>query len=98
MKVAETSCRPNHTVPYGTVPFLYTFLAINCQASIIYSLRDKIQTEPRRQNPFLIPVHEIGATSRPRFEDEDDDEYENDFSSAHDHLSLLTNHVSLLTL
>ena len=31
----ECSLRPNHTVPYGTVPFLDTFLAVNCQATII---------------------------------------------------------------
>ncbi|HYZ73582.1 MAG TPA: hypothetical protein VE641_10930, partial [Chthoniobacterales bacterium] len=39
---------PNHTVPKGTDPLLAPFLAINCQATIIQSLRDA--HSPRR--PF----------------------------------------------
>ena len=35
LKVVEASFRPNHTVPYGTVPFVDTFLAVNCQATFI---------------------------------------------------------------
>jgi hypothetical protein len=31
----STPSRPNHTVPYGTVPFLHGYQAINCLATII---------------------------------------------------------------
>jgi len=30
LAVVEASFRPNHTVPYGTVPFLDAFQAVNC--------------------------------------------------------------------
>jgi hypothetical protein len=32
--------RPNHTVPNGTDPYLPLTLAMNCQATIVQSLRD----------------------------------------------------------
>ena len=51
--MAELSLQPNHTVPYGTGLFLDTFLAVNCQATIIPSLRDKCL--------FLRPVRRIGT-------------------------------------
>ena len=38
---------PNNTVPYGTVPVLHGFQAINCLATFIQSLRDKVQTGPK---------------------------------------------------
>ena len=50
--VRKRSCRPNHTVPYGTGSLCDTLQAINCLATIIPSLRDKdSQTCPqiRRQ-------------------------------------------------
>jgi len=37
----STPTGPNHTVPYGTVPFLHGYQAINCLATIIQSLRDE---------------------------------------------------------
>gem|GEM_PF-4227716 len=37
-----------HTVPYGTGPGLGVFLVINCQATIIRSLRD--------ENPLISPT------------------------------------------
>jgi hypothetical protein len=43
-----------HTVPYGTDLFPAVFLAVNCQATITWSLRDK---------NLLTPVHEIESTS-----------------------------------
>jgi hypothetical protein len=41
-----TAIRPNHTVPYGTVPFLHGYQAINCLATIIQSLREKVRHPP----------------------------------------------------
>jgi len=57
----------DHTVPYGTDLFRVVSLAVNCQATIAQSLRDK---------NLLSPVHEIDST--PFFEAEDDDEYEHE--------------------
>jgi len=37
----NTPSEPHHTVPYGTDPNSDAFLAMNCQATIIQSLRDK---------------------------------------------------------
>ena len=53
-----------HTVPHGTDPFRAIFLAVNCQATMTGSLRDKDlpDTCPRNRTP-LGPV---------------DDEYENE--------------------
>jgi len=50
--------RPNHTVPYGTVHFLDAFLAVNCQATIISSLRDKSLSEtcPHKSIPLQARV------------------------------------------
>ena len=56
-----------HTVPYGTDLFPAVALAVNCQATITGSLRDK---------DLPTPVHEIDST--PALEDEDDDEYEDE--------------------
>ena len=39
--VQEHDCGLNQTVPYGTGPFFDKSQAINCLATIIYSLRDK---------------------------------------------------------
>jgi hypothetical protein len=39
----------NHTVPYGTGPLLDRLLAINCQATIILSLRDEDEVETKIQ-------------------------------------------------
>jgi len=47
--------------------FRVVSLAVNCQATITQSLRDK---------NLLSPVHEIDST--PFFEAEDDDEYEHE--------------------
>ena len=44
-----------HTVPYGTNPFRAVSLAVNCQATITRSLRDK---------NLPTPVHEIDSTPR----------------------------------
>jgi len=38
---------PNHTVPYGTGPFLHGYQAINCLATFIQSLRDKVRQSLR---------------------------------------------------
>jgi hypothetical protein len=36
----QHASRPTQTVPSGTGPFLNAFQAVNCQATIILSLRD----------------------------------------------------------
>ena len=61
-----------HTVPYGTDLFRAVSLAVNCQATITRSLRDKTSRQP---------VHEIDSTPNDQIEDEDDDEYEDEKSS-----------------
>src|SRR5260221_3989429 len=47
--VERTSCRPNHTVPYGTGSLCGTLQAINWLATIIPSLRDK-RIRPKKAN------------------------------------------------
>ncbi len=42
----STPIGPNHTVPYGTVPFSYGYQAINCLATFTRSLRDKGSVNP----------------------------------------------------
>ena len=46
---------PDHTVPYGTGSLCRSFLAINCQATIIQSLRDIFALSPFR--PFALRRH-----------------------------------------
>jgi hypothetical protein len=60
-----------HTVPYGTGPVVDPFLAMNCQATIIQSLRDiqigcrpiglvprpREGNAPRLANPFAAYIH-----------------------------------------
>jgi hypothetical protein len=41
IQVEDGSFRPNHTVPYGTGSVSCIPLAVNCQATITCSLRDK---------------------------------------------------------
>jgi hypothetical protein len=59
----------HHTVPSGTGLRGVSFLAVNCQATIIPS--------PWDQNSQTF-VHIFDSTSNAFFEDEDDDEYEDD--------------------
>jgi hypothetical protein len=47
----------NHTVPYETDPLLDSLLAINCQATIILSLRDKGAFRPRTLMVHLQRAH-----------------------------------------
>jgi len=42
---------PDHTVPYGTGSLCRSFLAINCQATIIQSLRDIFALSPFADTP-----------------------------------------------
>jgi len=46
----------NHTVPYGTGPLLDRLLAINCQATIVLSLRDDDEDEYERKNSSITPM------------------------------------------
>ena len=39
--------RTNHTVPTGRFPYSRGYQAINCLATIILSLRDKVQQDPK---------------------------------------------------
>jgi hypothetical protein len=52
-----------HTVPYGTDLFRAISLAVNCQATITRSLRDK---------NLPTTVHEIDSSPPNSIEDEDD--------------------------
>ena len=45
-----------HTVPYGTDPFRAIFLAVNCQATITGSLRDKDLPDNCPRNRLHDPV------------------------------------------
>ena len=38
---------PDHTAPYGADSFMNIFHAVNCQATIIQSLRDKVRSADR---------------------------------------------------
>jgi hypothetical protein len=42
----NTAARSNHTAPYGAGHDLVRFLAINCPANIVQSLRDETITSP----------------------------------------------------
>ena len=55
-------------------PFLGAFQAIDCLATIIRSLRDKVRCVPQRQQTSLTTVHKIEATPLRPFEDDDEDE------------------------
>jgi len=69
----RSSPKPNHTVPFGTVPFSRPFQAVNCLATFIPSLWDK--------NSSSAPDRNIEATQPAAFEDEGDDEYEDDWGA-----------------
>src|SRR5215469_5782846 len=58
--------RSNHTLPYGTVLFLNLLQAVNCEATITWSLRDRDRSTRCPQSRLHIR----------QVEDEDDDEYE----------------------
>ena len=50
--ICDYLLQTDHTVPYGTGPGLRAFLAMNCQATIILSLRDKDAFRPLAPSPF----------------------------------------------
>ena len=62
----EHASRPTQTVPYGTGRSLTAFQAINCQATIIPSLRDN--------KLFRHPSTFFDSTSPAQIEDDDEDE------------------------
>jgi len=49
LDVPAPGIRNNHTVPYGADPLIATSLAMNCQATFMESLRDKI-CQPKAAN------------------------------------------------
>jgi len=56
------SCSPTHTVPVRDgSPFLGVLQAINCLATIIQSLRDKVRFVPSGQSP----IRPFGTTNFP---------------------------------
>src|SRR5258707_10308017 len=65
----STPIRPNHTVPYGTVPFLHGYQAINCLdfgelsrvATFVTSLRDKALQRLRRRLSPLLSLSRVGC-------------------------------------
>ena len=48
---SATPIRPDHTVPYGTVPVSHVYQAINCLATFTWSLR------PRHQLSFVALIN-----------------------------------------
>jgi hypothetical protein len=59
----NTTARSDHTAPYGAGPDLVRFLAINCGATIIQSLRDSLSTI----HPSLLASHAVSRyPSQPR--------------------------------
>jgi hypothetical protein len=50
----STPIGPNHTVPSGTDSRLNLFQAMNCLATIIQPLRDKVRQLPLGQNPAVV--------------------------------------------
>jgi len=44
----------NHTVPYGTESLFDRFLAMNCQATITWSLRDNRTYSPIRDFAYAV--------------------------------------------
>src|SRR5579872_1572343 len=58
----NTTARSNHTAPYGAGPDLVRFLAINCQATIIQSVRDSLSIN----HPSLLASPASAATQANR--------------------------------
>jgi hypothetical protein len=62
--------KPIIPLPYGTGPALRAFLAMNCQATIIQSLRDKDPLTPSpkpRTAPFTFYILRIAIRQPPRY-------------------------------
>jgi hypothetical protein len=55
--IRDCPLQTDHTVPYGTGPVLRLFLAMNCQATIIQSLRDKGPFAHRPVRPYADTPH-----------------------------------------
>ena len=70
----DRASKPTHTVPSGTGLILDPLLAVNCQATIVPSLRDK--------NRSTRCPHFRSHIAASPIEDEDDYEYENESLTA----------------
>src|SRR5580704_3964714 len=76
--------------PYGTGRSLDASQAINCLATIIQSLRDKVRQAPLGRQTVMT-AHIFDSTSQNIFEDEDDDDDEDEWSTS----SSLSEHIKL---
>jgi hypothetical protein len=54
-QIAERSSNPIIPFPNGTVPCFWHPLAVNCQATFIQSLRDKISSSPTSLRTLIRP-------------------------------------------